>query len=209
MQLHRTGTPPLTKAPRAWRRRSQRAAAPALTPLAPAPLPLGELPPAPAPAPAPAPRQTAVAAPPRPERIGGGRLLAADMRVGFMLLNEGRHRVFERVLGLSREQTNIATVIAMLMAAEAAHTQYRRVIAAPKPSLGELAFGTAAVRQVMLGPESTAVADLGVFAALGTFVLAGRVVIPTAVKSVHGLRTAAREFRSLVNRRYLHPATAR
>lgn len=125
-----------------------------------------------------------------------------------MLLNEGRHRTFERALGLSREQTNIATLVATLVVAEAAHDQYRRLITATAPSPGEVALGTAAVRQVMLGSQSTAVADLGVFAALAAFVLGGRVVIPSVVKSAHGLKTAAHEMRSLVSRRYLHPTAA-
>jgi hypothetical protein len=126
-----------------------------------------------------------------------------------MLLNEGRHRTFERLLGLPREETNIATVIATLALAEAAHDRYRRLTSATAPSPGDVALGTAAVRQLILGSRSSATPDLPVFAALAALALGGRVVIPAAVKSVQGVATAASELRSLISRRYLRPTAAR
>jgi hypothetical protein len=135
-------------------------------------------------------------------------LLAADLRVGFMLLNEGRHRTLERMLGLSREQANVATAVAMLVLAQAAHDRYRQLLNATAPSAGDVALGTAAVRQLMLGSQSTATPDLPMFAALAAFALGGRVVIPAAVRSVHGVATATSELRSLISRRYLRRAPA-
>jgi hypothetical protein len=147
-------------------------------------------------------------APARPERIGGARLLGADLRVGFMLMNEGRHRTFERGLGLSRNQTNLATAVLVLVLADAAHDQYRRVMDATAPSPGDVALATAAVRQLMLGSTSTATPDLAVFGALAAFALGGRIAIPAATKSVRGVATAVIELRSLISRRYLRRAAA-
>lgn len=149
----------------------------------------------------PAPAE-ASARPQRPPHVGGGTLLLADLRSGFMLLNEARYRGCERVLGVPRSQANLVTLVAIALLADATHNKYRQLLAATAPSPGELALGTAAVRQLMLGPRATATPNLGVFGALAAFAIGGRFVIPAAVRSVRGVGHAASTFRSQFARRY-------
>ena len=84
--------------------------------------------------------------------VTGGRLLASDVRTLSLFVNEARYRTFERLLGLPRDQANLATAIALLAALEAIRERTARMRDVPGPSFGELAFGTAAFKEVILGP---------------------------------------------------------
>jgi hypothetical protein len=140
------------------------------------------------------------------DEITGANLLLADLRTVFMLANDARYRTLERVFGLPRPQANIATLVATMVLAEAAHAKLGRLLRAPAPSPGELALGTATVRYLMLGPASDAAPAIPMFGALAAIAAGGTVVIPAAVKSVRGIRSAAREMGSFFGRRYGHHA---
>jgi hypothetical protein len=210
VKLHRTGDPTFTRTPRSlrWRRREQPHAGAVVaapdtvgangTPAEPAPQPsIGT------PAPVPA-SQAEHGSHMLVDEVTGANLLLADLRTMFILANEARYRTFERVLGLPRSQANIATFVATVMLAEAAHARLQRLLSATAPSPGDLALGTATVRYLMLGSAEGSAPPVPMFGALAAIAAGGTVVIPAAVKSVRGVRAAAREVGSFFSRRYGH-----
>jgi len=76
--------------------------------------------------------------------VGGGDAdFRSDLTVAFMLLNDARHRVLHRYLGVNREQGNLVTAVALLMVAEGALAgaqRARRSVPHP-PSLAGTAMG--------------------------------------------------------------------
>jgi hypothetical protein len=156
-----------------------------------------QLPPV-APAPVPVEQQSHMAV----DEITGANLLLADLRTVVMLANDVRYRTLERLFGLPRAQANVATLVAIVAVAEAARAKLGRLAWAPAPSAGDLALGTATVRHLMLGPAADSAPTIPMFGALAAIAAGGTVVIPAAVRSVRGARSAAREVGSFFGRRY-------
>lgn len=133
---------------------------------------------------------------PEPSRYGrgisGGRLLVGDLRTISMFVNEGRYRAFERVLGLPRDEANLATAVAILAMAEAMRLRAGR-LRLPLPSFGELAFGSAAFKEAMLGPPKPGAPAVPMFSGLVAIAAAGTLVAG-AGKSLHGARAASHAF---------------
>ena len=156
------------------------------------------------------------AAPERPKRtrtsqpsrygggLSGGRLLVGDLRTISMFVNESRYRAFERVLGLPREEANLATAVAILATAEAMRVRGGR-LRLPVPSFGELAFGSAAFKEAILGPPKPGAPAVPMFSGLVAIAAAGTLAA-AAGKSLHGMRTASHAF---VNRYGQHARRAR
>jgi hypothetical protein len=141
--------------------------------------------------------------PSRLERdISGARLLIADARTGFILLNAARYRAGERLFGLPPEQVNIATLIALGALAEALHDRFERLLDASTPTPGDLALGTTVIRQAMLGPSAPAAPQAPVFGALVVLALSATVVGPSMIKSVRGIKNVTREIGSAFAHRY-------
>jgi hypothetical protein len=144
----------------------------------------------------------------QPSRYGGGlsggRLLVGDLRTLSMFVNESRYRAFERVLGLPREEANLATAVAILTVAEAMRVRAGR-LRLPVPSFGELAFGSAAFKEAILGPPKPGAPAVPMFSGLVAIAAAGTLAA-AAGKSLHGMRTASHAF---VNRYGQHARRAR
>jgi hypothetical protein len=136
------------------------------------------------------------------DEITGANLMLADLRTVFMLANDARYQTLERLFGLPRNQANIATLVAIVALAEAARAKLGRLARAPAPSAGDLAMATATVRHLMLGPAGDSAPTIPMFGALAAIAAGGTVVIPAAVRSVRGVRSAAREVGSFFGRRY-------
>ena len=51
----------------------------------------------------------------RASSVSGGRLLATDLRIATLLLNDARYRAFQRVFALERKDVNLITLIALLV----------------------------------------------------------------------------------------------
>jgi hypothetical protein len=156
------------------------------------------------PIPAPAPAGHA----PLTREVGGASLLFADLRTLFILANEGRCRALDRLFGLPRGDANVLTLIGTVMLAEAAHAKLGRLLHAPAPSPGDMALGTATVKELMLGPAGGSAPGVPMFGALLALVAGGTVVIPATVKTVRGVRTAIRDAGSFLSHRYRHHAAA-
>ena len=193
MRRHRTESPTFTGAPRMLRRRpGHNGRPPSLPPridvLATGTPPAGEqlVPPPPA--------------------VGGARLLVTDLRVGFLLLNEARYRTFERLFGLPRDQANLATLVAAVALAEAAHDKVGWLLQARTLAPAELALGGAVFKELVLGPPKPGRPETPGLALLAAFALAGGFVAPALVRSARSVRAATHELRSKLVRRYRRPA---
>ncbi len=105
--------------------------------------------------------------------------------------NEGRYRTFERVLGLARDQANLATVVMMIAAVDAA----RRSCAPLKlaPSVGGLVFANAALRERSLLPRQPGAPEVPACGGL-LAVAAGGTIILALGGSLDGVRAAVRGF---------------
>jgi hypothetical protein len=82
----------------------------------------------------------------------GAALLLSDMRVALLLLNEARYRVLRRYLGISRDQANTVTLIAVLMLAQAVSESAGRATNAVRgPTVTGAAVGSTVTSEVVFG----------------------------------------------------------
>jgi len=123
------------------------------------------------------------------EDFGGGRLLLTDMRVAWLLLNEARYRAIERLFGLPRDQANLATLIALLVLAQAVHEKAAPVLRAPPaPSAADAALGAAALRELFYDVAGPSSRETPLFATLVTIAVLGGLARPVVRASVHAIR---------------------
>lgn len=132
---------------------------------------------------------------------GGGAQLARDTRLAFMLLNEARYRGMASLFGCSRDQANLATLVAALALAEATRVRIRRWMTGPPlPSAGDALIWTGSVRAGLSAAAGTSVQEspqLGTLLLLA--VIAGGAA-PAVIRSLNGLRGFGHE----LNRHFRH-----
>jgi hypothetical protein len=93
--------------------------------------------------------------PRRPEHLSSARLFVGDAVVALRLLNEARHRIVSRALGMPREHSNLMTLVvigafvrALQRAAAAPGTQVRKARSSPTV-VGDTMLGVAAARETV------------------------------------------------------------
>jgi hypothetical protein len=131
----------------------------------------------------------------RPEvegELGIARLFLADLRFAFVVLNQVPYLALNRLLGVSREQANVITVVLALIAVDAAHARAQRIAGASLPVSGA-AVTVTAMREGALRIAGPSARDIPLF---GT---------PVAVaviwgSALPGLRRAARSIRTTEKR---------
>jgi hypothetical protein len=132
-----------------------------------------------------------------------GTLLLADTRTALLLANEARHRAVQRVFGLSPEQDNVLTLLALGLMASAMHDAYRKVMEGPPfPTGADLALGGASASELMLGvagPPSRKGPLLGALL-LGALLAGG--ARPVLRRSLAGLVGEERKLSFDFHRRY-------
>jgi hypothetical protein len=141
---------------------------------------------------------------------GFARLFFGDVGIVLLLLNNARHRVVARVYGVSREDSNLVTVVAIGSAAVAVHgtvSRARRIRLLPSVSDG--AIGAAVLRETALGIAGEPSRTVPFFGALVTFALVGRSLRPllrgvvrTTEGSVLRVVTAPHRLRAFARDRY-------
>ena len=135
--------------------------------------------------------------------VGGARLLASDTRVALLLLNEARYRMVERLFAVPREEANIATVLALLILAEAVHERARRVLRTPAaPASGDVLLGAASVRESLRGVAGASSRDTPLFGTLLMVAILGGPARRAALKSVQGLRASSHRMNVGFHHRY-------
>jgi len=122
----------------------------------------------------------------------GANLLLSDIRVASLLVNEARYRALERVLGIPRDQANVATVVAVLLVLEALQDSSTQALRKRRPpSVGEFAFGVTAAREglyAVAGPESR---ESPLFASVLMLAVLGNVLRPVVSRSLRDLRASS------------------
>jgi hypothetical protein len=137
--------------------------------------------------------------------ITGAHLLAADLRLGLLLANEARHRTIERLFGVSRDQANLLTLIALGVAAQATHDQLKRMLKAPGgPNRGDTFLAVGVVNGLLHELAGESADEVPFFGPLVALALVGSVSRPYASRLLHDVRSASQELRGSFRHRYGH-----
>ena len=145
--------------------------------------------------------------------VGFARLFFGDAAIVFLLLNEVRHRSVARVFGVSRDDSNLVTVLAIGSAAVAVHGTAARVRSIRRyPSGADSVIGAAVLREAALGiagAPSRAVPAAGALVALALVGTSSRPMLRSALRttrgSVLGVVTAPQKLRAFARGRYAGP----
>jgi hypothetical protein len=134
----------------------------------------------------------------------GVKLLIGDLRVAYLLLNEARYRTLERVLGVSREQANAITLIALLVLAEGARGHVERLSAVEPPDWPDALLGATALREAVYGVGGATAEQTRMFGVLIAIAVVGRLSGPAIRRAIRGARTESQQFRANFGHRYGH-----
>jgi hypothetical protein len=124
------------------------------------------------------------------QTLGPARLLFGDTIIGFLLLNEARHRVIAWVYGMPREDSNQMTAVAIGSLAGGLHTGARLLGSRAVPSVAATAIGAAALKETVNGIAGPASRTTPAFGALVAFALLGTSFGPALRGSGRGVRRA-------------------
>jgi hypothetical protein len=141
----------------------------------------------------------------REELFGGARLLAGDVRVVYLLLNEARARAITRLFGISGPNSALVTLIALGLAAETAHRKVSRVLSAPgAPELGGVTLGTSALTESARWIAGPGIGEFPLFGPLVLFAVVAHTTRPVLRSAIHGARTSAHRAHASLDHRYGH-----
>ena len=135
--------------------------------------------------------------------FGGARLLAADIRVASLLVDDARRRTMEGLFGIPRDQpSGVATVIALAVLAGALRS--RAPSRPERPTVSDVAFGFGAVREAAYDVAGPWARESNYFGTLLAFALAGATARLAVRKSVHGVKGLSRQGYADFHHRYGH-----
>ena len=140
------------------------------------------------------------AEPVRLSDVPGARLLVSDIRVAFLLLNEARYRALSRVLGIPREQANLATFIGALVALEASQRAIKTP--PPGPTRADALLGVSVAREALRGVVGTPARDAPLIGTLLMIAIVGKPVREAVARGVHGVRGSMQKTNVGFRRRY-------
>lgn len=135
--------------------------------------------------------------------FGSGRLLLADSRFAFAVVNHGRRWAIARVFGLTGPPADMLSFVLALGAAEATIQGVRHAIAKPFGLTGsDAVMGGFALREGALAIAGPAAREAPGFAAVVMLAAIGGVGVPALRRARHNLRDLERRVRSERIRRY-------
>ena len=139
------------------------------------------------------------------EPPGSAALLLGDATGAFLLANEARYRTLERAFGIRREDANLATVIGLLLLANAVYERAHRP-QAPKPptAVANLAIGVGALRESIYGVAGPASRDTPLGGTLIAVAVLGGLARQPVGRSLHGIRASSRRLKDAFRGRYGH-----
>ena len=141
----------------------------------------------------------------REEFLGGARLVAADMRAVYLLLNHARGKVINRLFGVSGPGSALVTILALGLAAETVQREVKRALAAPgTPELGATALGASVLSESARLVAGPGVGEFPLFGPLILFALVGHALRPVLRSTVHGARSSAHRAHTGLDHRYGH-----
>ncbi len=143
-------------------------------------------------------------APIRPEGFfGGARLLAADVRVVSLLVDDARRRTMERLFGIPRDQpSGVETVIALVVLAGALRSRVPNRPA--RPGVTEAALGFGALREAAYDVAGPWARESSYFGTLLAFALAGAAARMAVRKSMHEVKGLSHQAYAEFHHRYGH-----
>lgn len=140
----------------------------------------------------------------REEYFGGARLVVADARVVYLLLNTARAGVIKRLFGISGENSGLVTLIALGVAAGALKAKMAPALQPPKPpDIADSLIGVSLGRETLYAITGATPGETSAFAGLLLLALAGHAVHP-ALKSVRGSVTTLRTSAGRAHTDFLH-----
>ena len=134
--------------------------------------------------------------------FGTSRLFITDSRLAFAVLNHLRYRALNRMFGVSRDQTNVLTVVLLLSAAEGAYEATRR-ISGMRVSGTNAALGGFALREAALGVAGPSARAVPGFGTLVAFAILGGLAAPGLRRTAQRMRAAEGRVRRERIRRYV------
>ena len=137
--------------------------------------------------------------------VGGAMLLVSDVRVALLLLDEARYRAVHRLFGVSREQSWPATLIALVLLAQATHDKLEPILTGPGgPTRADAVLGAAALRELLVGIPGPSSRDTPLVGTLMMIAMLGAVARPGLSQAVHGVRASSHRIQLSFNHRYGH-----
>jgi hypothetical protein len=130
--------------------------------------------------------------------VSGGRLLATDLRIATLLLNDARYRAFQRAFAIERKDVNLVTLIALLIMAQGTQTTTHRFKNRRRLTLAEDFMGFGIIREALArvaGPDSR---DTPLLSTL----LAIAVIGGAARSGLHGIRGSGHQADVAFHHRY-------
>jgi hypothetical protein len=147
---------------------------------------------------------TKTASPSGTPAAGGTRMLLVDLRGGLLLLNEARCRSVERIFGVRRDQVNLTTLVALLVAAEQLRRRAERIKPQRRVSVADYAIGAGALRESIYGVAGPASRDTPLAGTLIVLAVLGGLVRPPVIRSLHGMKASSRRAHTMFLGRYGH-----
>jgi len=117
--------------------------------------------------------------------VGGAALLARDVRIVLLLLNDARHRTFQRVFAVERNDVNLVTLVVLLVMAEQMQATSSRVRAGRGLTLAEDFMGFGIVREALCRVAGPDARDTPLLASLLAIAVIGATA-RSGLRSVHG-----------------------
>lgn len=133
---------------------------------------------------------------------GGGQVLAGDLRIAFLVINEGRHKLLHSVFGCTRQEANLVTLIGAGMVAHSVNRRLRRLISGPMPPPGDNMLAVVGVRELLTATAGPGVRDTPGQPDLLLLAILASGGAPVLVKSLRGLRRAGHNLDSGFRHRY-------
>jgi hypothetical protein len=128
-------------------------------------------------------------------------LFRADSRLAFAVLNHLRYQALNRVLGVSRNQANVLTVVLLLSAADGAYEAARRISGMRLHASGtDAALGAIALRGGALGVAGPSARAVPGFGTLVAFAVLGRLAGPGLRRTAQRMRAAEQRLRAAEKR---------
>jgi hypothetical protein len=138
--------------------------------------------------------------------VTGTRLLASDIRLANLLVNDARYRAIQAVFGVRRDQVNLVTLIAAMALADSVHKKTEQLLLGLRsPTRSDAILGVGRVNALGNGIAGPASRKTPLFGMLVGSVLVGSVGAPALGGAAHGIKAAAHEIRLSFNGRYGQP----
>lgn len=133
---------------------------------------------------------------------GGGQVLAGDLRIAFLLINEGRHQLLKSVFGCTREQANLVTLVGAGIVAHSVNRRWHRLMSGPMPPLGDDMFAVVGIRELLTAAAGPGVRDTPGEPNLLLLAILASGGAPLVIKSLRGIRNASHKADAGFRHRY-------